>query len=187
MKKNIVSVLAVITVIPIIILLILGTRQSIKATLPREGEVERVGGVYTPYLLLDSTLYFLKYWDESLDLAFAKSFTEKAKIEMNFANKRLLEMEKLSREGNSTYRSILSDSFLSSLQQTVTLTQEAAKSGENIEGLVWTIQESAQDQQQIFTKIINELPLEKKGDIAKLQEQSRAEIGKLLQIIYGFE
>lgn len=168
----------------LVALLALGSRQLIKESLPREGEVEKVGGVYTPYLLLDSTLYFMKNWDESLELASSKSFAEKAIIQLSFTNKRLLEMERLAREKNYIYHSVMLDNFVQSLQQAINFTHVAVQSGDEVETLVWIIQESGQDQQRIFTKIIDQLPLEKQVEVVKVKKQSADEIEKLLKSIY---
>lgn len=159
-------------------------RKQAKTALPRSGEIEMVGGVYTPYLLLDSTLYFLKGWDESLDFAFSKSFTEKSKFELIFANKRLLEMEKLTREGNYTFTPRLVDSFSRSLGRAIDFTNEALKRDEDVEELIWLFQESAQDQQGIFKKISAELPEDKRIDVLAAQKQSAEEIGSFLKESY---
>lgn len=163
----------------------LSVRRQVKQVLPRTGEVEIVGGVYTSYLLLDSALYFLKSWDESIDFAFARGFAEKARFELIFANKRLLEMEKLVRRGNYTFTPRLVESFLRSLERTISFTRQVLKEGEKTEKLTWLLQESVQDQQKIFKKIVNELPEDKRAEVLNAQKQSAEEIGSFLKEIHG--
>lgn len=162
----------------------LSLRKQVKTVLPREGEIEIVGGVYTPYLLLDSTLYFMKRWDESLDFALTRSFSEKARFELIFANKRLLEMEKLARGGNYTFVPRLVDSFLKSLGRATGFTEEALKRDEDIEELTWLFQESVQDQQRVFYELIKEVPEDKQAEVLNAQKQSIKRIGTLLKEIH---
>lgn len=162
----------------------LSLRTQVKTALPRTGEIEMVGGVYTPYLLLDSTLYFLKSWDESLDFALTRSFSEKARFELIFANKRLLEMEKLARGGNYTFVPRLVDSFLGSLMRAINFTKEASRRDEDIEKLTWIFQESVQDQQRVFYELIKEVPEDKKIEVLEAQKQSVKRIADLLKEIH---
>ena len=181
MKIKIIGLLVFFVLVSLFPLLL---RKQVKTALPRSGEIEMVGGVYTPYLLLDSTLYFLKSWDESLDFAFSKSFTEKSKFELIFANKRLLEMEKLTQSGNYSFTPRLTESFLESLKRAVWFTKEAVAREEDIEELVWLFQESAQEQQKIFEKIISELPKEQQPNVLNIKTQSGTEILNLLKELH---
>lgn len=160
-------------------------RHQVKRVLPREGEIEIVGGVYTPYLLLDSALYFLKEWDESLDFALSDSFGEKARFELVFANKRLLEMEKLAREGKSSFTLNLAMSFSKSLKRSIDYTREALVKREDIEALVWLFQESSMDQQKIFKIILDRLPQNEKDKVLEVQQQSTKEINDFLRETYN--
>lgn len=163
----------------------LNLRRQVKQVLPREGEVKIVGGVYTPYLLLDSALYFLKGWDETLDFAFARGFSEKARFELIFANKRLLEMEKLVRKGDYPFTPRLVDSYSKSFGRAIDFAKEALKRNEDVEELVWLFQESAQDQQKIFQQIVNELPEDKRAGVLNAQKQSAEDMDNFLKVIHG--
>lgn len=165
----------------------LSLRSQVKQVLPREGEVKIVGSVYTPYLLLDSALYFLKEWDESLELTSTKNFREKARFELIFANKRLLEMEKLARKGNFSFVPRLLKSFSNSLDRAISFAKEAERKGEDIEGLVWLFQESVQDQQEIFKKIEEEAPQDSYFEIQVTKNESGQKIGSFLREIYKLE
>lgn len=185
-KKFLGGAFLFLTVAVIIGVLILTSRQSAKELLPRQGDVEKVGEVYTPYLSLNSTLYFLKHLDESIDWLLTKNSMEKARLELVFANKRLLEMEKLARNGSYEYNSLLTAKFLSSVKRASNFTKDAANNGEDMEDLIWIIQESVQDQDKIIGKISGQLPKDKQQDIVKVQQLSQNEFQSLLQSIYDF-
>ncbi len=163
----------------------MGLRRQVKRVLPRVGEVKIVGGVYTPFLLLDSALYFLKSWDESIDSVFAKSSSEKARFELVFANKRLLEMEKLSRESDFSFVLNLTTSFSESLKRSVDYTREALTKKEDTESLIWLFQESFVDQQKIFKIILDRLPQNEKDKVLEIQQQSTKEINNFLRETYN--
>lgn len=184
MKLKIIGLLFFIL---LIILFGLSLRGQVKQRLPRTGEIKVVGGVYTPYLLLDSALYFLKGWDESIDFALTRNFSEKARFELIFANKRLLEMEKLARQGNYNFVPRLTESHLRSLRKASAFAQTALERGENVEELTWLFQESLQDHQNIFETIISESPEEKRDDFLSLQKQSSVEIKAFLKRAHGLD
>ncbi len=165
-------------------LLLLSMRSAVKQALPRTGEVEIVGGVYTPYLLIDSTLYFLKNWDESIDFSLANDYKSKAKFELIFANKRLLEMEGLTRKKNFAYIPRLTDSFSVSLGKSINYAEKALARQEEIEELVWLFQESAFDQQEIFNKIYEEVPEDSRPIILNIKKESAEEISSFLKKVY---
>lgn len=179
------SILSV-TILLIAGVIILNSRHLLKERLPRKGEVETVGNVYTPYLLLDSTLYFIKHLDESIDRALVKDSLGKAEIELVIADKRLLEMEKLVREGKYDYVSYLSDKFLTSVNRTDSFTRDGINRGEDPEDLMWVIQETIQDQQKIFSKIVVDMPKDQQEDILVVREQSSKVMEELLNVLMGY-
>lgn len=180
-------VLIVMLVIGIAVVVTLKMRQPIKGNLPRQGNVEKVGEVYTPYLSLDSTLYFIKHIDESIDYALATDMSEKAMLHFTFSNKRLLEMEKMVREGNFDYNPLLLASFLEHENSALMFTRATKEQGRDTERLMWLIQESAQDQQKVFAKILQDLPSDKKDLVMDYQIKSTKEIEEILNDYYGIK
>lgn len=188
MKISKISIaLIIMLIISITVVITLKMRQPIKGNLPRQGDVEKVGEVYTPYLSLDSTLYFIKHIDESIDYALATDMSEKAVLHFTFSNKRLLEMEKIVREGNFNYNSLLLTSFLEHENSAMMFTRATKEQGRDTEKLMWLIQENAQDQQKVFTKIIEGLPDDRKELVLDYQTRSTNEIEKILNDYYGIK
>ncbi|MDP3888632.1 MAG: hypothetical protein Q8Q24_01165 [bacterium] len=161
--------------------MLLNERKNIKQLLPRVGEVEVVGGVYTPYLIFGSLIYFLKDVDESMDLANVETNKDRAKLELTFANKRLLETEKLARGGNFIPALRQCESFSAYMDKAVFYTDQAFSKGEDTEELMWLLEESSIDQQKIFEKIIAKMPEAGKVSVAAIRDKVNQETVGLLK------
>lgn len=180
-------IILIATLLSATLIFLTGARSDIKQLLPRNGKVEVVGGVYTPFLQKDSFLYALKTIDEGIDLFLAQKYTDKAKIELTIANKRLLEIEKLNRDKKNSFVPFLAKSFDTALESSITFSRLAIKQNEDTEELTWALQESYQDYQDITKKIIGGLPEKDKGDFELISKKNSAEIIKLLKELYGLE
>lgn len=177
MKKIIINFFIFIL---LILLVLVPARKSLKQVLPRTGEVEIIGNVYTPYLLFNSGIYFLKSWDESVDLLLAIDYGDKARLKLTFANKRLLELERLTREKDFTASTILTNNFDALIEEAIAYARKADKQRENNEELVWLFQESVQDQQKIFNKIMKESPEDKVSKIMSVRQKSKERIERFI-------
>lgn len=160
-------------------------KSSVKQILPKDGRDEMVGGVYSPYLLTRSIFYFIKEIDETVDLARTPDLKGKALLKLIFANKRLLEMDRLNREKETLYNNKLLLSYNSSIKKSIALARVAFQQGEEVEYVVWLIQESAQDQQRVFNKLIFELPKDEAWNVENTKNQSAEEIGNFLREVHG--
>lgn len=162
-------------------------RASLKEVLPRSGEVEIAGGVYTPFLLDNSPFYVLKELEETADLFITADPAQKAYLKLTFANKRLLEAEMLTRSGDKERVRGLVGDFLKNFNEAVAFADGAEANGKNMEKFGWFFQESVYDQQRVFDLILSRVPEESRGEIVQIKEQVVESSLPLSSKIYGFD
>lgn len=172
-------------VIVILTIVWVNLRFSLKHLLPRSGNVEIAGGVYTPFLLENSPLYFLKEWEEGIELFLNRSFTKKATLGLTFANKRLLEVESMTRSGDTSRLIVLMKTFSNDFHSAISLAEQALNNQENLEEFVWFFQESVQDQQIVFDLISNRISQPSKQEITDIQKSTLDAASNFLDKYYG--
>jgi len=160
-------------------------KKEIKQLFPREGKVEKLGEIYTPYLLNDSPLYFLKKWDERIELFFTSDYAEKAKKELSFANKRLLEASKMTER--KKYRLALSslDDFAETMRQGIFFAEKVIGDENKMESLSWLFQDALLDQQRILMDIVGAVSGEEKKRAMAIKEGNLKEVVSLIKNLHG--
>lgn len=187
MKKKVLSILLLVILLGSLSWPHLSLR--FKELLPRNGDVEIAGGVYTPFLIDSSSLYFMKEWEESVDFYLASTFStrvEQAHLKLTFANKRLLEAEGISRSGKTVGVPTLLKGFSKNFNEALFYGYQALGDKEGMEQFGWFLQESIHDQRHVFELVSGRMPAEKRQEVWDIQKESVTKTEGLLNKIYGF-
>lgn len=176
MKKYI---LLAILVLSIVLGSFLVLSDYIKHRLPRSGEVKTAGGVSTPFLTPSSPFYFLKRWSEAAELFL--SFNNPAKItdtHIILANKRLLELEVLSRSPSSSLDRNLLSNFAKEEKLAIRNIAKLATKDMLDSQLVLRLIQSYGNQREILTILRQRYP-RLRGEIDDVEKSVAVELNNL--------
>ena len=136
-----------------------------------------------PGRLPDSNMYWLKTWWENIQLFFTFSDTKKAEKQMDFANRRMLELQKLCEKGKCELAQKLASRFEEKIRKTTEKLEEANKDGKDVQSLIEKLEANQERHQEVMLKVYDQVPEEAKEAILQAMENSQKGIENAIENI----
>lgn len=126
-----------------------------------------------PGTLPDSKFYWLKTWRENIQLFFTFNDVKKAEKQMKFANRRMLELEKLCEKDKCELAQKLASRFEEKIRKTTEKLEEANEKGKDVQSLIEKLEANQERHQEVLLKVYDQVPEEAKEAILQAMENSQ--------------
>jgi len=152
-------------------------------------EETAIGDVTDPGILPDSGFYFMKQWGRSLQLMFAGSDAEKAKLMLKYSNEDALALQKMYEMGKYDVGARHAEQYALQLQETVqTMEQVRARQGENAsEELVGKLEQNYLKQQEVLLSVLEKAPEAAQDGLLNAIENSNKHVAAMILAQEGQE
>lgn len=136
-----------------------------------------------PGRLPDSNMYWLKTWWENVQLFFTFDDIKKAEKQMDFANRRMLELQKLCEKGKCELAQKLAPRFEEKIRKTTEKLEEANEKGKDVQALIEKLESNQERHQEVLLKVYDQVPEEAKEAILQAMENSQKGIENAIENI----
>jgi len=146
-----------------------------------------IGDVTDPGILPDSGFYFMKSWGRNLQVMFAGSDAEKAKLMLTYSNEDALALQKMYETGKYDVGAKHAEQYASQLQNTVqAMEQVRTRQGENAsEELVDKLEQNYLRQQEVLLSVLEKAPEAAQSGILNAIENSNRHVGAMIMAQQG--
>jgi len=146
-----------------------------------------IGDVTDPGILPDSGFYFMKKWGRSLQLMFAGSDAEKAKLMLKYSNEDALALQQMYQMAKYNAGSRFAEQYASQLENTVqTIEQVRTGQGENAsEELVGKLEQNYLKQQEVLLSVLEEAPEAAQSGLLNAIENSNKHVAAMIMAQKG--
>lgn len=150
-------------------------------------EPTAIGDVTDPGILPDSGLYFMKSWGRNLQLVFAGSDTEKARLMLKYTNEDALALQKMYQLGRYDSGTKYAEQYELQLQNTVqTMEQVRTRQGNNgSEELVGKLEQNYLRQQEVLLSVLEEAPEAAQNGLLNAIENSNKQVAAMVMAQNG--
>ncbi len=150
-------------------------------------EATSIGDVTDPGLLPDSGFYFMKSWGRNIQLMFAGSDTEKARLMLKYTNEDALALKKMYETGKYEAGSRHAEQYALQLQNTVqSVEQVRTKQGGNAsEELVNKLQNNYLEQQEVLLNVLEKAPEAAQNGLLNALENSNKHVAAMIMAQQG--
>ena len=141
-----------------------------------------IGDVTDPGILPDSGFYFMKSWGRNLQLMFAGSDTDQARLMLKYANEDALALQKMYELGKYDLGAKHAEQYALQLQNTVqTMEQIRTRQGENAsEELVAKLEQNYLRQQQVLLSVLEIAPEAAQSGLLTAIENSNKHVAAMV-------
>jgi len=152
-------------------------------------EETTIGDVTDPGTLPDSGFYFMKKWGRSLQLMFAGSDAEKAKLMLKYANEDALALKKMYEMGKYDVGAKHAEQYALQLQNAVqTMEQVRTRQGENAsKELVGKLEQNYLKQQEVLLSVLEKAPEAAQNGLLNAIENSNKHVAAMIATQKGQE
>lgn len=166
------------------ILSILYTSIPVSADSPEDTVI---GDVTDPGILPDSGFYFMKSWGRSLQLMFAGSDTEQARLMLKYANEDALALQKMYQLGKYDLGAKHAEQYALQLQNTVqTMEQVRTQQGKNAsEEMVGKLEQNYLRQQEVLLSVLEKAPESAQNGLLTAIENSNKHVAAMVMAQEG--
>ncbi len=133
----------------------------------------KTSGLYTPRLLPDHPLYFVKTSWEKVRLAFTFDKLAKVKYQLNLAEKRIAEASALIKKDKSELAEKSMERYRVRIDKILVDTQESKEKGKDVDVLVEKLSRSTLRHQEVMAGVYEKVPEQAKEAIEKVIEVSK--------------
>lgn len=146
-----------------------------------------LGGVTDPGILPDSGFYFMKSWGRNLQLTFAGSDTEKARLMLKYTNEDALALQKMYQLGKYDVGAEHAEQYALQLQNTVqTMDQLRTGQGGNAsEELVGKLEQNYLRQQEVLLSVLEKAPEAAQNGLLNAIENSNKHVAAMVMAQNG--
>jgi hypothetical protein len=152
-------------------------------------EETAIGDVTDPGILPDSGFYFMKEWGRSLQLMFAGSEAEKAKLMLKYSNEDALALQKMYEMGKYDVGAKHAEQYALQLQNAVqTMEQVRTRQGEDAsEELVGKLEQNYLKQQEVLLSVLEKAPEAAQNGLLNAIENSNKHVAAMIATQEGQE
>lgn len=146
-----------------------------------------IGEVTDPGILPDSGFYFMKKWGRNLQLMFAGSDTERARLMLKYTNEDALALWEMYQMGKYDVGSEFAEQYALQLQNTVQIMEQIrARQGENTsEELVNKLQQNYLRQQEVLLSVLEKAPEAAQNGLLNAVENSNKHVAAMIMAQNG--
>jgi hypothetical protein len=146
-----------------------------------------IGDVTDPGILPDSGFYFMKSWGRNLQLMFAGSDTEKARLMLKYTNEDALALQKMYQMGKYDVGTRHAEQYALQLQNTVqNMEQLRTRQGNSAsEELVGKLEQNYLRQQEVLLSILEKAPEAAQGGLLNAIENSNKHVAAIVMAQNG--
>lgn len=141
--------------------------------------------IYTPRLLPDNPLYFLKRIKERIELFFAFTPEKRAEKLAEIATRRIAEAKMMVKKGKPEFVERLMARYQKHLERAIEKTEEAKKKGKEVEKVLEIITQATSQHQGVLSEVYEKVPEEAKKAIEKAIEVSGRGQEEALKAVSG--
>lgn len=138
----------------------------------QEEAIDEIGGVYTPRILPDSPWYIFKLIRDRFQLFLTRGDVEKAQLELEQINKRVLEFQQLCDIGKCVKYQKMADKFAGRMAKLEEKAERLKNEGRNVEELVEKLRESGLKHQAVLQRVYERAPEPAKEAILEAKEKT---------------
>jgi len=138
----------------------------------QEEAINEIGGVYTPRILPDSPWYIFKLIRDRIRLFLTRDQVEKALLELEQINKRVLEFQQLCDIGKCEKYQKMAGKFARRMEKLEEKAQRLKNEGRNVEELIEKLRESGLKQQAVLQRVYERAPEPAKEAILEAKEKT---------------
>lgn len=152
-----------------------------------DAEVTAIGDVTDPGILPDSRLYFIKSWGRSLQLMFAGSDTERARLMLRYSNVDALALNKVYEMGKYDVGTKHAEQYALQIENTVQVMEKVrGKRGEKVsEELVNQLEQNYLRQQEVLLSALEKIPEPAQYGLLNVIENSNKHVGTMIMAQRG--
>jgi hypothetical protein len=146
-----------------------------------------IGDVTNPGILPDSGFYFMKSWGRNLQLMFAGTDTEKARLMLKYTNEDALALQKMYQMGKYDVGARQAEQYALQLQNTVQIMEQVrARQGQNASAdLVNTLEQNYLKQQEVLLSVIEKTPEAAQNGLLNAIENSNKHVAAMVMAQNG--
>lgn len=146
-----------------------------------------IGDVTNPGILPDSGFYFMKSWGRNLQLMFAGSDTERARLMLKYTNEDALALKEMYKAGKYDVGAKHAEQYALQLQNTVqTMEQVRTRQGEIAsEELVDKLEHNYLRQQEVLLSVLEKAPEAAKNGLLNAIENSNKHVAAMIMAQNG--
>jgi hypothetical protein len=146
-----------------------------------------IGDVTDPGILPDSGFYFMKSWGRNMQVMFAGSDTERARLMLRYTNEDALALEKMYEQDKYEVGAKHAEQYALQLQDTVqTMEQVRTRQGEAAsEELVDKLEHNYLRQQELLLSVLEKAPDAAQNGILNAIENSNKHVGAMVMAQQG--
>jgi len=150
-------------------------------------EETAIGDVTDPGMLPDSAFYFMKSWGRNLQLMFAGSNTEKARLMLKFTNEDALALKKIYEIGKYDVGSKHTEQYALQLQKTVQyMDLIRTRQGANVsEDMISKLQQNYLRQQEVLLSVLEKAPEAAQNGLLNALENSNKRVAAMVMAQKG--
>jgi len=136
-----------------------------------------------PGILPDSPFYFLKTFWEKIQEFLTRDPVKKAEIHLRFAQRRLLETQKMCEKGKCNIAERWMNRFQEKIQIATRSAEKAQEKGRDVTALVEKFQANLERQQAVLDIVLDKVPEPAKEAILKAKENSARGLQQAIESI----
>jgi len=146
-----------------------------------------IGDVADPGILPDSGLYFMKSWGRNLQLMFAASDTEKARLMLKYTNEDALAIQKMYQTGKYDVGAKHAEQYTLQLQNTVQIMEQVRtrQGGDVSEELVNQLEQNYLQQQEVLLSVLEKTPKAAQNGVLNAIENSNKHVSTIIMAQQG--
>ena len=152
-----------------------------------DAEDTAIGDVTDPGILPDSGFYFMKSWGRNLQLMFAGSDTERARLMLKYTNEDALALKKMYEKGKYDVGAEYAGQYALQLQNTVrAMEQVRTEQGSNAsEELIGELKQNYLKQQQVLLSVLEKAPETAQDGLLNAIENTNKHVGAVVMAQNG--
>jgi hypothetical protein len=152
-----------------------------------DAEAAAIGDVTDPGILPDSGFYFIKSWGRNLQLMFAGSDTQRARLMLKYTNEDALALKKMYDMGKYDVGTKHAEQYALQLRDTVqTMEQVMTKQRENAsEDLISKLEQNYLQQQEVLLSVLEKTPVTAQQGLLNAIENSNKHVAAMVMAQQG--
>ena len=146
-----------------------------------------IGDISDPGILPDSGFYFIKSWGRNLQLMFARTDAERARLMLKYTNEDALALEKMYQMGKYDVAAKHAERYTLQLHNAAqTMEQVKISQGKNISReLVDKLQQNYLQQQEVLLSVLQKVPEEAQNGLLNAIENSNKQVAAMIMAQKG--
>ncbi|MCG2686472.1 DUF5667 domain-containing protein [Candidatus Parcubacteria bacterium] len=153
----------------------------------QEEAINEIGGVYTPRILPDSPWYIFKLIRDRFQLLLTRGEVEKAQLELEQINKRVLEFQQLCDIGKCVKYQKMADNFAGRMEKLEEKAGRLKNEGRNVEELVEKLRESGLKHQAVLQRVYERAPEPAKEAVLSAKERALRGLENAVEKLEGVQ